>query len=208
MTTGKPMAKRGTARQALRIATWNINSVRLRLPLLHKLVADLAPDVICLQETKCPDEAFPHEGIAALGFAHRLVRGMKGYNGVAVLSRLPISLREDDPDWCAKGDCRHLGVMLDAPGGPIEVHNFYVPAGGDVPDREANPKFGHKLDFVGEATRWFAGRGARRAVLVGDLNYPKDRGHSEPALESAVCDAVLLCGGCGGAGPAVGAVWV
>jgi exodeoxyribonuclease-3 len=164
------MAKRGASRQALRIATWNINSVRLRLPLLQNLVADLAPDVICLQETKCPDEAFPHEGIEALGFTHRLVRGMKGYNGVAVLSRLPISLREDDPDWCAKGDCRHLGVMLDAPGGPIELHNFYVPAGGDVPDREANPKFGHKLDFVAEATRWFAGRGARRAVLVGDLN--------------------------------------
>jgi len=63
-----------------------------------------------------------------------------------------------------------LGVMLDAPGGPVELHNFYVPPGGDIPDREANPKFGHKLDFVAEATRWFAGRGARRAVLVGDLN--------------------------------------
>jgi exodeoxyribonuclease-3 len=57
------MAKRGASRQALRIATWNINSVRLRLPLLQNLVTDLAPDVICLQETKCPDEAFPHEGI-------------------------------------------------------------------------------------------------------------------------------------------------
>ena len=119
------MAKRGASRQALRIATWNINSVRLRLPLLQNLVSELAPDVICLQETKCPDEAFPHEGIAALGFTHRLIRGMKGYNGVAVLSRLPITLREDDPDWCGKGDCRHLGVMLDAPGGPVELHNFY-----------------------------------------------------------------------------------
>ena len=60
--------------------------------------------------------------------------------------------------------------MLDTPGGPVELHNFYVPAGGDIPDREANPKFGHKLDFVAEATRWFDARGAKRAVLVGDLN--------------------------------------
>jgi exodeoxyribonuclease-3 len=107
----------------------------------------------------------------ALGFTHRLVRGMKGYNGVAVLSRLPISLRADDPDWCAKDDCRHLGVMLDAPGGPVEAGQFLCARRRRYSGTaEANPKFGHKLDFVAEATRWFAGRGARRAVLVGDLN--------------------------------------
>lgn len=154
----------------LRVATWNINSVRLRLPLLKGLVDALAPDVICLQETKCPDEFFPHEGAEALSFTHRLVRGMKGYNGVAILSRRPILARDGDPDWCARGDCRHLGATIDAPGGPIELHNFYVPAGGDVPDREANPKFGHKLDFVAEATAWSAARPAQRAILVGDLN--------------------------------------
>jgi exodeoxyribonuclease-3 len=154
----------------LRVATWNINSVRLRLPLLKDLAAALAPDVICLQETKCPDEFFPHEGADALGFTHRLVRGMKGYNGVAILSRRPILARDGDPDWCARGDCRHLGATIDAPGGPIELHNFYVPAGGDIPDREANPKFGHKLDFVAEATAWSKARPAQRAILVGDLN--------------------------------------
>jgi exodeoxyribonuclease-3 len=142
----------------LRIATWNINSVRLRLPLLSDLVMQLDPDVLCLQETKCPDEHFPHEGVAALGFTHRLARGMKGYNGVAILSKRPILLRTEDPDWCLKGDCRHLGVAVDAPGGPIELHNFYIPAGGDIPDREKNPKFGHKLDFVAEATAWSAAR--------------------------------------------------
>lgn len=154
----------------LRIVTWNINSVRLRLPLLADLVRDLAPDVICLQETKCPDALFPHEGVEALGFPHRAVRGMKGYNGTAILSRLPFSVRADDPDWCARGDCRHLGADLAVPGG-LELHNFYVPAGGDVPDREANPKFAHKLDFIAEATAWNAARGpARRAMMLGDLN--------------------------------------
>lgn len=155
----------------LRIATWNINSVRLRRPLLAELDAALAPDVLCLQETKCPDEHFPAEDIRALGFTHIAHRGMKGYNGVAILSRIPFTVRADDPDWCGKGDCRHLGVSLETSGGPVELHDFYVPAGGDVPDRVANVKFAHKLDFVAEATAWCAARGpASRAVMVGDLN--------------------------------------
>ena len=155
----------------LRIATWNINSVRLRWPLLAALDAALQPDVLCLQETKCPDELFPRAEIEGLGFPHIAVRGMKGYNGVAILSRRPIEVLADTPDWCGKGDCRHLAVTLDAPGGPIELHDFYVPAGGDVADREANPKFAHKLDFVSEATAWSAPRAkAARRVMLGDLN--------------------------------------
>ncbi len=78
---------------------------------------------------------------------------MKGYNGVAMFSRIPLARDDGAPDWCIKGDCRHLAVTLDLPGGPIELHDFYVPAGGDIPDREQNPKYGHKLDFVAEATR-------------------------------------------------------
>jgi len=159
------------SRQPLRIATWNINSVRLRRPLLADLVTALDPDVLCLQETKCPDEFFPAEELRAAGFPHIAHRGMKGYNGVAVLSRLPFAVRDEDPDWCGKGDCRHLGVTLDAPGGPLELHNFYVPAGGDIPDRSVNPKFAHKLDFLTEATAWAAARApAARAIMVGDLN--------------------------------------
>ncbi|MBB5692656.1 exodeoxyribonuclease III [Muricoccus pecuniae] len=155
----------------LRVATWNINSVRLRAPLLRALVDELNPDVLCLQETKTPDEHFPHEAAEALGFTHRIITGMKGYNGVAVLSRLPLTRLPDGRDWCGKGDCRHLGVAVDLPGGPLEVHNFYVPAGGDVPDPAVNPKFAHKLDFVAEVTAWTAARGpAHRSVLVGDLN--------------------------------------
>ncbi|WP_431282587.1 exodeoxyribonuclease III [Humitalea sp. 24SJ18S-53] len=156
---------------SLRVATWNINSVRLRAPLLADVVGRLSPDILCLQETKTPDEHFPHEAADVLGFTHRIVRGMKGYNGVAILSRLPITLRAGEPDWCEKGDCRHLGVDVPTPSGPVEIHNFYVPAGGDEPDRLINPKFGHKLDFLAEVTAWQAARGpAKRSVLVGDLN--------------------------------------
>jgi exodeoxyribonuclease-3 len=156
---------------ALRVATWNINSLRLRLPLLKELVAALDPDVICLQETKVPDELFPVEAPGAIGYPHTVFRGMKGYNGVAILSRLPLEVHDGAPDWCGRGDCRHVAARIDAPGGPIELHNFYVPAGGDVPDRAANPKYGHKLDFIAEAAAWFSGQpGLARSILVGDLN--------------------------------------
>ncbi len=157
--------------QTLRIATWNINSLRLRMPLLDKLVEALNPDVICLQETKVPDELFPAEGPVALGYPHVSYRGMKGYNGVAILSRIPLATLTDAPDWCEKGDCRHVAVALQVPSGPVELHDFYVPAGGDIPDPVANPKYAHKLQFVAEATNWFAARPPlQRAVLVGDLN--------------------------------------
>ena len=155
----------------LRIATWNINSLRLRLNLLRHLIAALDPDVICLQETKVPDALFPDTAPGELGYRHVARRGMKGYNGVAILSRLPLRADPDAPDWCERGDCRHLAVTLEVPSGPLDLHNFYVPAGGDVPDPAENPKFAHKLAFIREATGWFARRpGFSRTVLVGDLN--------------------------------------
>lgn len=153
----------------LRVATWNINSLRLRLPLVERLVTALDPDVICLQETKVPDELFPDAAPGAFGYPHVARRGMKGYNGVAVLSRVPLAPL-DGPDWCERGDCRHVGVMLATPAGPVALHDFYVPAGGDEPDPAANPKFAHKLAFVAEVTNWFAARRPERCVLVGDLN--------------------------------------
>ena len=152
------------------IATWNINSLRLRQALLHELKAGLTPDIICLQETKVPDELFPEAIAGALGMPHVLKRGMKGYNGVAILSRLPLRLAEDTPDWCGKGDCRHISASVEAGGAPLTVHNFYVPAGGDIPDRDENAKFAHKLDFLAETRAHFAAYPPQRAVLVGDLN--------------------------------------
>ena len=160
----------------LRVATWNINSLRLRFGLLDNLVEALRPDIICLQETKVPDLLFPNEALAPLGYPHTLFRGMKGYNGVAILSRVALAAHETAPDWCGKGDCRHIAAALRTPTGPVELHNFYVPAGGDVPDRTQNSKYGHKLDFIAEARLWFAAQsgpsrsGLSRSILVGDLN--------------------------------------
>jgi exodeoxyribonuclease-3 len=150
----------------LRIATWNINSVRLRIETLAMVARELAPDVICLQEIKVETDAFPHDDIAALGFEHRLVRGMKGYNGVAILSKVPIE-EGDSRDWCGREDARHVVAHL--PGG-AELHNFYVPSGGDIPDRDENDKFAHKLDFLAELTDWCAGLKPGKRIMVGDFN--------------------------------------
>jgi len=153
----------------LTIATWNINSLRLRQPLLHKLIAVLAPDVLCLQETKVPDELFPAEIAGALGFPYVLMKGMKSYNGVAIFSKLPLTPLPAQ-SWCDKDDCRHLTAQLETGGAPITLHNFYVPAGGDIPDRAQNIKFAHKLDFIAEARARFAAAPPVRSILVGDLN--------------------------------------
>ncbi len=130
------------------------------------MVERLRPDIVCLQETKVQDEDFPLDGVRALGFDHVIFRGMTSYNGVAILSRVPI--REvHRRNWCEREDCRHIAAQL--PGGE-EIHNFYVPAGGDVPDPAENDKFAHKLAFVDEMTDWFAGKRQARRILVGDLN--------------------------------------
>lgn len=151
----------------LTLLTWNINSVRLRFDQLARLVAEAAPDVICLQETKCPNPLFPALESAALGYPHQAIHGMKGYNGVAILSRLPL----DDVrqlDWCGKQDCRHIAARVAG----FDLHNLYVPAGGDIPDPEINPKFRHKLDFLTTLSAWFGESfdPADPMMLVGDLN--------------------------------------
>jgi len=152
----------------VRIATWNINSVRIRLHLLEELVRTAAPDILCLQEIKAQDTDFPEDALRALGFPHIAFSGMKGYNGVAILSRVPLG-RIERRDWCGRSDARHISAEL--PDGTV-LHNFYVPAGGDVPDPAENDKFAHKLNFLDEMTAWVANArdDSRPMVLVGDLN--------------------------------------
>ena len=152
----------------MRVCTWNINSVRLRLPLLLRLIEEEAPDVICLQETKTVDDSFPLAELRERGYVHTVIRGMKSYNGVAILSRLPLEGGEV-VHWCGREDCRHVAARL---ANGIELHNLYIPAGGDIPDPAVNDKFAHKLQFLDELRDWWpANRTADRPmILVGDLN--------------------------------------
>ena len=151
---------------AFTIATWNINSVRLREGLVVKLLGDEAPDVLCLQECKSPVEKIPLDGFAALGYTHVLARGQKGYNGVAILSRLPIT-EAGAFDFAGLGHARHIAGTLE---NGVTIHNFYVPAGGDIPDRSKNEKFGQKLDYLSDMQNWGRSDRPRKSILVGDLN--------------------------------------
>lgn len=148
------------------IATWNINSVRLREGLVARLMQEEAPDILCLQECKSPVDKMPLEAFAALGYGHVVARGQKGYNGVAILSKLPI---EDagEMDFAALGHARHVAGRLE---NGVVIHNVYVPAGGDVPDRAVNEKFGQKLDYLAEMRDWFRESRPSNSILVGDLN--------------------------------------
>ena len=148
------------------LATWNINSVRLRAGLVQKLLRDEAPDVLCLQECKSPVEKIPFELFAEMGYGHWAARGQKGYNGVAILSRLPLQ-DAGHIDWCGKGDARHVAATLQ---NGVTIHNCYIPAGGDVADRTVNEKFGHKLDTLTEMRDHFGANRPARSILVGDLN--------------------------------------
>ena len=150
----------------MRIATWNINSVRLRIQHVLRYLKEYEIDVLCLQETKTPDEYFPRKEFEDMGYKYQNYRGEKSYNGVAILSKIKI-LDNSYVNWCNKGDTRHICVKLK---NNVELHNFYVPAGGDIADRNKNPKFGHKIDFVDEMRDWFAANPPRSSVLVGDLN--------------------------------------
>lgn len=116
------------------------------------------------------NDQFPSSALKKLGYEHLAINGQKSYHGVATLSRIPfvdIEIRE----FCNKGDARHIATTIETDSGPVKIHNFYVPAGGDVPDPDANDKFRHKLDFLAEMQDWLQGDETNRnAILVGDLN--------------------------------------
>ena len=158
----------------LTVTTWNINSVRLRINLVARFLRAVSPDVICLQETKCPDDAFPLKRFRRLGYEHAALSGQKGYHGVAILSRLPFDAVKIE-NFCDKKDCRHIVATFGERAGlrePVTLHNFYVPAGGDEPDPAVNDKFAHKLAFLDEMRERveLRPRDGERSILVGDLN--------------------------------------
>jgi exodeoxyribonuclease-3 len=149
----------------LKIASWNINSVRARLEIVERFLREEAPDILCLQETKVVDAIFPGGMFHQLGYTHQILNGQPMHHGVAILSRMP--MREDNRhDWQDNGEARHIGVQLDC---GIRLENVYIPAGGDIPDATLNPKFGQKLAFVERMTRW-SEKLRQPTVLVGDFN--------------------------------------
>jgi exodeoxyribonuclease-3 len=149
----------------MKIASWNINSVRFRIDIVQQFLREEAPDILCLQETKVIDGDFPAGPFRKLGYDHVIIHGQKMHHGVAIISRVPVT-EDNRLDWQANREARHVGVRL--PNG-VRLENVYVPAGGDIPNRDVNPKFGQKLDFVERMTQWSAQLDVP-TILTGDFN--------------------------------------
>lgn len=150
----------------LRLATWNINSVRLRIDQVARFVEQARIDVLLLQEIKCLEDQFPRAAFQAMGLPHLKIGGQKGWHGVAIASRQPFT---EAPvlEVCRERHARCVGVMVDG----IEIQNFYIPAGGDLPDRALNAKFDHKMDFYERLTAEVARRDRSAPLLLaGDFN--------------------------------------
>lgn len=155
---------------SFKLITWNVNSVRIRMELLRKLVELENPEVICLQEVKAKEEDFPFEAIKALGFPHIALYGMAGYNGVAILSKTPLKNIEPQ-NWVGKFDARHIKACVYD---DLEINNIYIPAGGDIPDPMINLSFAHKLTFMDDISEWYEQRRdelmKKKMILCGDFN--------------------------------------
>ena len=151
----------------VKIATWNINSVRLRANHVKQVMRKLQPDILCLQETKCPDDLFPFDAFKDTGYDHIHIHGMKSYNGLVIFSKIPF-ISTDIHHRAGREDCRHIAASFK----DFDLHNLYIPAGGDEPDPVINDKYAHKLDFVDEMTDWFGAtyKPTKPVVVLGDFN--------------------------------------
>ena len=157
----------------LKVISWNINSIRIRLEQLKKIIEELDPDIICLQETKCENDKFPLSSVQELGYKYVAHMGQASYNGVAIISRVQFK-NIIEKDFCNKNDCRYIGAefYLGTKNNRLKLHNFYVPAGGDEPNTNINPKFKHKLDFLDEMYHHLKVQIADNQyhIIVGDMN--------------------------------------
>ena len=144
--------------------------MRLRAGLVVKLINECEPDIICLQETKCPPGQFPSSTFSDHGYPYIADNGFTGHHGVAIVSRLPFDHSEIHT-FCGKNDGRHISIKPS--GTNITVHSLYVPSGGDEPDPDLNEKFSHKLQFLEEMQGWIKSHADitnQDHVFTADLN--------------------------------------
>ena len=155
----------------IKVATWNINSVRLRQDQVVRFLKEEQPDILGLQEIKCLEEQFPYAPFRDIGYEYIEVSGQKGYHGTATLSKLP--MERLPTSFCPLEHARHVSTRVVAGDQDFEFHNFYIPAGGDIADPVINDKFKHKLDFLDVMRVYFTERFAKgddQQILVGDFN--------------------------------------
>lgn len=162
----------------MRCATWNVNSLRVRLPQVLDWLAERQPDLLALQETKTADEYFPLAELEAAGY-QAIFSGQKTYNGVAILSRLSGPPTDIDTDLPGRDDPQRR--LLAASYGDIRFVNLYVPNGAEV----GSEKFAYKLDWLAALRQYLADQLQRHknVIVAGDFNIaPDDRDIHDPEL--------------------------
>ncbi len=147
----------------MRIASWNVNSLRVRLEHLERFVAEADPDVLCLQETKCADARFPAEAVEALGFPHQATWGEKTYNGVAILAKEPL---EEVQRGFASGPPDPQPRLLGATVGGVRILDCYVPNGSPL----GSSKFTYKLAWLSRLKREVRALEGQPLLVCGDMN--------------------------------------
>jgi exodeoxyribonuclease-3 len=148
----------------MKIATWNVNSVRVRLQTVLDWMDQAQPDVLCLQEIKVTDELFPVAAFEAVGY-HVAVSGQKTYNGVAIVSKSELTeVMPGFPDYDAEGQKRLIAATL----GQVRLVNVYIPNGA-APD---SPKFAYKLEFISQLRNYLEQLHDPKELLIltGDFN--------------------------------------
>jgi exodeoxyribonuclease-3 len=172
----------------MRIATWNVNSIKQRLEHLLRLLAEAAPDVICLQELKCVDEAFPRAEIEAAGY-NVITHGQKAFNGVAILSKLPLEeAKRGLPGNDADGHARYAEAIVSVPAGAVRIASIYLPNGNPI----GTEKFAYKLAWMDRLIAHTRDLLALEEplVLAGDFNViPEPRDARKP--ENWTTDALF-----------------
>lgn len=164
----------------MKIATWNVNSVKVRLEQLCSWLAQAAPDVVCLQEIKTTDEAFPSEKLSALGY-NVVVHGQKAYNGVAILSKRKMEdVSRGLPGDGSDAQARYIEAVIDGPR-PVRVASLYLPNGNPLGSDKYNYKLAWMARFKEHARQLL--RLEERVILAGDYNViPRDIDAWDPAL--------------------------
>jgi exodeoxyribonuclease-3 len=172
----------------MKIVTWNINGIRARLGNFTHWLRESAPDIVCLQEIKSLDEQFPRAEVEALGYNVE-THGQKGFNGVALLSKLPF----DEVTRGLPGDpedeqARFIEGVFSTPSGALRVASLYLPNGNPIDDEK---KFPYKLSWMGRLENWATGRLALEEplVLAGDYNvipHPVDARFPENWVNDAL----------------------
>ncbi|HEX3432382.1 MAG TPA: exodeoxyribonuclease III [Rhizomicrobium sp.] len=159
----------------MRLATWNVNSIKARLPAVMEWLKEATPDVVCLQETKTPDEAFPSLEFQSLGY-NCAVHGQKSYNGVAILSKRPLEdVSPRLPGGHGDDHCRYIEAVVSAENGAVRVAAIYAPNGNPI----GTDKFAYKLAWMERLARHAESLISLEEplALMGDMNVipgPKD----------------------------------